>query len=85
MRLDTEPFPTNVNVTDFKGKKVLVRTSQADMTKGKDVIILDEPRAGMVKPRSLEPRVWKVYQRRWTGPSVKPTSSMLLDKYVREQ
>jgi hypothetical protein len=39
MRLDTEPFPMNVNVTDFEGKKVLVRTSQADTTKGKDVVV----------------------------------------------
>jgi hypothetical protein len=34
MRLDTYPFPANVNVIDFEGKKVLVRPSQADTMKG---------------------------------------------------
>jgi hypothetical protein len=67
-------------VIHFKGKNVLVSASQAEMTKGKDVIISDEPRARMVKPRSPKPGVWKVNQRRWAGTRVKPTSSMLLDK-----
>jgi hypothetical protein len=35
MRLDTEPFPMNVNVINFGDKRVLVSTSQADMTRGK--------------------------------------------------
>jgi hypothetical protein len=50
MRLDTEPFPMNVNVINFEDKRVLVSTSQADMTRGKNVIVSDEPRARMVKP-----------------------------------
>jgi hypothetical protein len=39
----------------------------------------------MVKPRCPEPRVWMVYQRRWVGPRVKPTSIMLLDMYMQHQ
>jgi hypothetical protein len=35
MKLDTEPFLTNVNVIDFEDKKVLVRPSQSDTTRGK--------------------------------------------------
>jgi hypothetical protein len=42
MKLDTEPFPTNVNVINFEGKKVLVCPSQAETTYGKEVIISDE-------------------------------------------
>jgi hypothetical protein len=50
MRLDMEPFPANVNVIDFEGKKILVRASQADSTRGKDVVVSDELRPGMMKP-----------------------------------
>jgi hypothetical protein len=50
MRLDTEPFPANVNVIDFEGKKILVRASKADSTRGKDVVVSDELRPGMMKP-----------------------------------
>jgi hypothetical protein len=85
MKLDTEPFPTNVNVIDFKDKKVLVRPSQSDTARGKWAIISDEPRAKIVKPKSPELGVWKVSKRRWPGPKVKPTSSMLLEKYTRQR
>jgi hypothetical protein len=37
--VDTEPFW--VNVTDFEGKKVLIRPSTADKGKGKEIIIGD--------------------------------------------
>jgi hypothetical protein len=85
MKLDTDPFLVNVNLINFEEKMVLVRTRQADTTRGKNVIVSDDPRARMVKPRSLEFGVWKVNHRRWTGPKVKPTSSMLLEKYVQQQ
>jgi hypothetical protein len=39
MKLDKDPFPTNMNMVELDGKKVLVWPSQADSTKGKDVII----------------------------------------------
>jgi hypothetical protein len=39
MKLDKDPFLTNMNMVKLDGKKVLVRPSQADSTKGKDVII----------------------------------------------
>jgi hypothetical protein len=81
MKLDTEPFPANViNIED---KKELVRPSQADTTQGKEVIVSDKPRVKMIKPRSLEPGVWKVNYRRWSGTRVKP-STMLLKKYTRK-
>jgi hypothetical protein len=54
MKLDTYLFPTNVNLINFEEKRVLVRTSQADMTHGKSVIVSDEPWQRMVKSRSPE-------------------------------
>jgi hypothetical protein len=84
MRLDTDPFPANVNVINFEEMKVLVHPDQADTTKGKSVIVSDEPRVRMLKPRNPEPGKWKVNQ--WPGPChrVKSTSYMLLEKYTRQ-
>jgi hypothetical protein len=39
MKLNKDSFPTNINMVKLDGKKVLVRPSQAEMTKGKEVII----------------------------------------------
>jgi hypothetical protein len=39
MQVDTEPFP--VNVIDFEGKRVLIRSDMANKGKGKEVIIGD--------------------------------------------
>jgi hypothetical protein len=67
MKLETDPFPINVNMINFEEKRILVRTSQADSTRGKNGIVPDEPRAMMVKPRSPEPALWKVNQKMWLG------------------
>jgi hypothetical protein len=83
MKLDTDPFPMNVNMINFEEKRVLVLTSQADMTKGRNVIVSDEPRVRMVKPKNQELDVWKINQREWSVLRIKPTSSMLLEKYAR--
>jgi hypothetical protein len=39
----------------------------------------------MIKPKSPEPGVWKLNQRRWYGSHVKPTSMMLLERYVQQR
>jgi hypothetical protein len=57
MKLDLDPIP--VAMINFEEKKVLVWTDQAGSTKGKRVVVSDELRARMVKPKSLKPRVWK--------------------------
>jgi hypothetical protein len=64
MRLDASPFPVNVNMINFEGKCVLVWMSQADTTKGKRVIVSNEPRWKMMTPKNLEPGVWKTNERR---------------------
>lgn len=78
MRLDSDPFPVRVNMIN-----VLVRTSQADSTQGKNVVMSDEPRARMMKPRSPEPRVWKLNQRRKVSQKIRPMFDMLLEKCTR--
>jgi hypothetical protein len=44
MKLDKDLFPVNMNMVELYGKKVLVRRSQAESTKGKDVVIGEERR-----------------------------------------
>jgi hypothetical protein len=39
MKLDKDPFLANMNTVELDGKKVLVRPSQAESTKGKEVVI----------------------------------------------
>jgi hypothetical protein len=85
MRLDTDPFPANVNIIDFEGKKCLVHPNQADTTKGKSVVVLDEPRVKILKPRNPEPGEWRVNRQPKPHYQVKPTLDMLLEKYTRQQ
>jgi hypothetical protein len=54
MKLDTDPFLTNMNMVKLDGKKVLVRPSQDKSTKGKEVIIGEEWLRRMIKPKSLK-------------------------------
>jgi hypothetical protein len=52
MKLDKDLFPTNMNMAELEGKNVLVWPSQAEMTKGKQVIIGEERSPRMIKPKS---------------------------------
>jgi hypothetical protein len=62
MKLDKDLFP--INVIDFEGKRVLVQTDQAETTKGKNVVISDDLKLKMIKPKSPEVGVWKVNERK---------------------
>jgi hypothetical protein len=42
MKLDKDPFPMNMNIVELNGRKVLVQPSQAESTKGKDIILGEE-------------------------------------------
>jgi hypothetical protein len=46
-KLDVDPFPANVNMTNFEEKRILVQTSQAASNWGKNVIVSDEPQRQM--------------------------------------
>jgi hypothetical protein len=85
MKLDTDPFPMNVNMINFEEKKILVRTSQAESTRGKNVIVSDVPWVRMIKPRSHEPGIWKTNQGHWTKPRVRATSKLLMEKYSQQR
>jgi hypothetical protein len=54
MKLNKDPFPTNMNMVELDGKKVLVRPSKAKSTKGKEVIIGEDWLQRMIKPKSLK-------------------------------
>jgi hypothetical protein len=53
MKLDKDPIPTNMNMIELDGKKVLVWPSQAESTKGKDIIIGEERPPRMIKPKGM--------------------------------
>jgi hypothetical protein len=52
MKLDKDPFLANMNMVELYGKKVLVRPSQDESTKGQDVIIGEERPPRMINPKS---------------------------------
>jgi hypothetical protein len=52
MKLDKDPFSTNMNMVELDGKKVLVRSSQAESAKDKDIIIREERPSRMIKSKS---------------------------------
>jgi hypothetical protein len=59
MKLGKDPFPTNMNMVELDGKKVLVGPSQAESTKGKDVIVGEEWPLKMIKPKGPKGGQWQ--------------------------
>jgi hypothetical protein len=47
MKLGTDPFP--IGMVELMDKKVLVCTDQAEMTRGKNVVVSDELHNRMIK------------------------------------
>jgi hypothetical protein len=54
MKLDKDLFPANMNTVKLDGKKVLVRPSQAESTKGKEDVMGEEREPRMIRPKNLE-------------------------------
>jgi hypothetical protein len=50
-KLDVDPFPANVNMINYEEKRVLVWTSKAGCTRGKNAIVSDGPYFEMSAPR----------------------------------
>jgi hypothetical protein len=50
MKVDIDPFP--VGMVEIKHKKILVHTDQAEMTKGKNVVVSNDLRNRMIKPHN---------------------------------
>jgi hypothetical protein len=59
MKLDKDLFSMNMNMVEIDGKKVLVQPSQAESTKGKDVIIEEEQPPWMIKPKTPKGGQWQ--------------------------
>jgi hypothetical protein len=59
IKLDKDPFLTNMNMVELDGKKVLVQPSKAESTKGKEVVIGEERSPRMIKPKSLKDGQWQ--------------------------
>jgi hypothetical protein len=48
----------NISMVELEGKKVLVQPSQAETTKGKEVVLGEERPPRMIKPKSLKDDQW---------------------------
>jgi hypothetical protein len=80
MKLDKDPFPANMNMVEIDGKKVLVRPSQAELTKGKEVVIGEERQPRMIRPKNLEIDRWKKNERSKPQSHPKVTFNILIAK-----
>jgi hypothetical protein len=80
MKLDKDPFPANMNMVELDGKKVLVRPSQAELTKGKEVVIGEERQPRMIRPKNLEIDRWKKNERSKPQSHPKVTFNILIAK-----
>jgi hypothetical protein len=63
MKLDKDLFSANMNMVELNGKKILVRPSQAESTKGKEVVIGEERQSRMIRPKNPEIGRWKKNER----------------------
>jgi hypothetical protein len=63
MKLDEDPLQVNMNTVKLEGKKVLVRPSQAESTKGKEVVIREERPSRMISTKNPKIGRWKKNER----------------------
>jgi hypothetical protein len=81
MKLNKYPLPMSMNMVELDGKKFLVRPSQAEWTKGKEVIIGEERLLRMIKPKSLKDGQWLKNERNKPQQHPKSTFDILIAKY----
>jgi hypothetical protein len=81
MKLDKNTFPTNMNMVEVNGKKVLVRPSHAESTKGKEVVIDEERQPRKIRTKNLEIGHWKKNERSYPRCHPKVTFDILMAKY----
>jgi hypothetical protein len=81
MKLNKDPFSMNMNMVELEGKKVLVWPSQAETTKGKEVIIGEERPSRMIKPKSLKDGQWQKNEGGRPQCYLKATFDILMAKY----
>jgi hypothetical protein len=76
MKLDKDPFLANMNVVKFEGNKVLVRPSQTESTKGKEVITGEEQPPKKIKPNNPKDGQWQNNER--NKPQQRPKASFYI-------
>jgi hypothetical protein len=81
LKLDKDPFLMNMNMIELDGKKVLIWPSQAESTKGKDVIVGEERPPRMIKPRSPKGDQWQKNEGGKPQQCPKATFDILIAKY----
>jgi hypothetical protein len=81
MKLDKDPFLANLNMVELDGKKVLVWPSQAESTKGKEVVIGEERQSRMIRPKNRKIGWWKKNERSKPRSHPKVTFNILMAKY----
>jgi hypothetical protein len=81
MKLNKDLFPANMSTVELDGKKVLVWPSQAESTKGKEVIIGEERWLRMIRPQNPEIGRWKKNERSKPRSRPKVTFNILMAKY----
>jgi hypothetical protein len=80
MKPDKDMFSTNMNTVELDEKKVLVRPSQVESTKGKEVIIGEERAPRMIKPKSAKDGQWQKNERSKPHQRLKATFDILMAK-----
>jgi hypothetical protein len=81
MKLDKESFPANINMVELNGKMVLIRPSQAESTKAKEVVIGQEQPPRMIKPKNPKDDQWRNNERSKLQKGPKATFDILMAKY----
>jgi hypothetical protein len=81
MKLDKDMFPVNMNMVELKGKKVMVQPSQAEPTKGKEVVIREERQSRMIKTKSPKDSQWKKNENSKSQQHPKATFDIVMAKY----
>jgi hypothetical protein len=85
IKLDKDSFPTNMNMVEIEGKKVMVWSSQAKLTKGKEVVIGEERQLRMIKTQSQRHGQWKKNERSKPQSRPKATFNILMAKYREDR
>jgi hypothetical protein len=85
MKLDKDPFPTNMNMVKLERKKVLVRPSQVVTTKGKEVIISEELPLWMIKPKSPKDGQWQKNEGAKLQCGPRATFDIFMAKYKKDR
>jgi hypothetical protein len=70
-----------MNTIELDEKKILVQASQAESTKGKEVLIGEERQPWMIRPENLEIGRWKKNERSKPRSHQKVTFDVLMAKY----